>query len=263
MPSMNEIEKKDPQTPGPESATGEGQKAAEQSSVTKVDVLHTFVEEYKARDDQNFCFQKRNFWLGVTTAVLLFAYTTITFLQWRTMYQSFQASQRAFVALGLPDGKIADFLPGNNARHPQRLKFYFRNYGATTAQNTRIHLWPVTTAPGQGARLTFEPFDKKHPLMKELGVDIPPGFPQAVNISYPDATREELDTEQKNLVIWGRIAYVDMLGEHCEVFGVIYDQEFILVPGQLDACATRNIRMEILKTPPIQTPTPDPYHSQE
>lgn len=75
-------EQKEPQPPRPEGAAAEGHEAAEQASIREVDALHALVNEYKARDDQNSRLQRRNFWLGVVTACLLFTYTTLTFFSW-------------------------------------------------------------------------------------------------------------------------------------------------------------------------------------
>jgi hypothetical protein len=97
MSSTHDPEKKEPQTPGPESTAEESHTTAKQSSITIVDALHAFVDEYKARDDQSSRLHRRNFWLGVTTAVLLFVYTTITALLWCETWQATRIAAEALI----------------------------------------------------------------------------------------------------------------------------------------------------------------------
>jgi hypothetical protein len=82
MSSGDSPDQKGSQPPAEETPPTKSHEAAQQPPIPEVDVLHTLVDEYKARDDQNARMQRRNFWLGVVTAVIIFIYTTVTALLW-------------------------------------------------------------------------------------------------------------------------------------------------------------------------------------
>jgi hypothetical protein len=65
--------------------------------------------------------------------------------QARDTHQQLELSERAAVYLGLPDGKIADFSDNGG---PNQLVLYFRNYGASTAKDTVIEVWPAVADLG-------------------------------------------------------------------------------------------------------------------
>jgi len=132
----------------------------------------------------------------------------------------FQATQHAAVYLGLPNGRSMDLAFRGKE---QRLVLYFRNYGASTAQNMTVEVWSVTTSPHhRSVTRTFpaRPGESSHP--HGVGPDIPPGFQHAEYFLYTDSSRKSLETGQNTLKIIGRIMYADSFGPYCETFSAVY-----------------------------------------
>jgi hypothetical protein len=102
MPSVKEPNQQDSQPPGPESPTTESNETPRPVRRTEVDVLQSLVDEYKTRNSQNACVQRRNFRLGVITAVLVFAYTTVAALQWCATQEANRIAQNALISADRP-----------------------------------------------------------------------------------------------------------------------------------------------------------------
>jgi hypothetical protein len=86
--SASEPYQSDTKAQRPESAAKNGDNGTTPILATKEAILQTFVDEYKTRDSQSYGLQKRNFWLAVIVALVIFGYTTVAALQWCAMQTS-------------------------------------------------------------------------------------------------------------------------------------------------------------------------------
>lgn len=233
MSSTNEPEKKEPQTPRPESATSECQAAAEESLVTEVDVLHAFVEEYKTRDDQNSCLQRRNFWLGVTTAILLFAYTTITALQWNAIIESNRINrealtsvQRAYVSFQGLSTRVTLLNPVTGKNGAIQFVVTWRNDGTTAAQASG---WVHEEQRPDALPRNFTFTNPLNPDDRRTFVIGPKGTTDSGIMLVPESFLDKVQQGSMHLYFWGAITYRDIfkdtpmhLTEFCvEVMNII------------------------------------------
>jgi hypothetical protein len=108
--SLDQPSQKDTKPYGPEASTQEGRGDANPILRTKKEILYTLVDEYKARDSQSYGLQKRNFWLAVIVALVIFGYTTVAALQWFTMQRQLTDSEAIqAVSISILDFQIHDF----------------------------------------------------------------------------------------------------------------------------------------------------------
>jgi hypothetical protein len=189
----------------PADARTYSQRIADQRDITPYQEQHRTTEQYYWKEQLRLakklnCLTSRlnriTIW-GIVVASLNFFFLWWTLDETRRQAniadQTFRATQSAAVYLGLPDGKLADFLLAEKGLY---IRLFFRNTGPTTAL----------------------PPDKHVP-----GPDIPPGSPYTEYLFYSDATREELESKKKYLQIIGRITYNDIFGDHCEAFTLDYN----------------------------------------
>lgn len=204
-----------------------------------LDVVHSFVNQYKANNDQNQRFQQRNLWWVKFTACVVALYTTVTTLQYcalmeanRMTRENFQKAQRAAVYLGLEDGKFMEF--ASPREDERRVVLYLRNYGSSVARGVRVLLYAVTAALNDYMiEAIIPPVAEWEGLTP--GLDLPPGFPYTGVRDLPSPTpRMDLEEGSMNLVILVRISYSDVFGSYCDDFVISYDwrsRGFQLGPG--------------------------------
>jgi hypothetical protein len=65
-------------------------------------MLHAFINEHRTQGKKNDAAQGRNFWLGVVTAFIVLAYTTVTFCQLRATRDANQIARDALSASQRP-----------------------------------------------------------------------------------------------------------------------------------------------------------------
>jgi hypothetical protein len=167
----------------------------------------------------------------VAILIVTVCYTRYAGRQWDTMQgqltamqasntqneRVFQATQRAAVYLGLPDGKFAEFA---SQREKLQVLLYFRNYGGQTARDTIVEAWPIATSVDHPSYMVkVPPFPAPRP---NRGPDLPPGFPSTSALSTPDLTQSLVETGQIDLKVMGRISYRDDFGSHCDSFSADY-----------------------------------------
>lgn len=137
--------------------------------------------------------------------------------------RTFQATQRAAVTLGLPDGKFIDFTVRGKKL---RVALYFRNYGIRTARSTIITVVPViTSAQAPSGVLNFSPVAPRPSNPAAVGPDIPPGFQHTEYLTSSVNSRKTFDIGKISVKLVGRITYQDEFGFHCETFSAAYDHD--------------------------------------
>jgi hypothetical protein len=211
----------------------EGQYNPAPIGATQVDILHALINEYKAGDKKNTCWQKRHFALGVVTAGVVTIYTTIAALQWWAMYtanrqsaDNFTASQRPYVSLGTKDGIVGYF---DRNTDPVKIILYFHNGGNLPA--LRFNLFDVEP-PNQKRQLP--PQNMARVKMSNGGFMYIAGL-QTINRdsdlseSWPTPIKlkdiEDADTHPDGmpLTLYGRFEYCDEFGEYtCRDFILSY-----------------------------------------
>lgn len=180
---------------------------------------------------------------------------------------TFEIVQRASVNLGLPDGKIGEFLPGARPS-ASSIVLYFRNYGTITAYNTIVEFWPMTIF-----------FDKAEPKIHipapeetgTFGPSMPLGFPFPVSQTYTGSSFDDVESGKVILQIVGRIRYADTHKMYCESFLVTYARnpvsKFMIFSGgdltkDFNFCVKRDFSLH-WETPRTIPPTNVPYREQE
>lgn len=180
------------------------------------------------------------FYLEVAGFILAVLYAGINVGMWRAQLaanelnsRAFEATQRAALVLGLPDGVMARFLDSNAGG----VAIYFRNDGRSTAKDAVVESWEVLTPPAAtvyisafnetlkpGALRRVQPgavFDAG--TGKLIGPDVPGGsiLTHYSPLAYGD--RIAVATGKKNFTIVGRASFDDNGGgKSCEAFCVTY-----------------------------------------
>jgi hypothetical protein len=174
-----------------------------------------------------------DFLIAVFTGLLML------FTLWQ--YELSRSAQRAAVYLGLPNGQVADF---NRENDPNELALYFRNYGASAAENTVIETWTMNPKSGEMVEQCVPKFQGFNPKEQHIpGIPMPPGFPYISHLTFSEKDRQQVESGQYGLRIIGRISYFDAFGGFCQPFAIDYmgNQEgFAISPSPSpDFCDTK------------------------
>jgi hypothetical protein len=156
-------------------------------------------------------------WLNFLIAAFSGLLTLVTWWQ----YDLGKNAQRAAVYLGLPNGQVAHSI----GEAPDTLGLDFRNYGASTAEDTVIETWTLFAKNGETVEQCVPRFQGFNPPEQRIpGIQIPPGFPYSASVSFSSGNLEQLTSGQCGLIIIGRVSYFDAFGKYCQPFAIEYQK---------------------------------------
>ncbi len=150
MASRNDPKQNGLRSIHPEGSTKEGERESIQILAPNEGSPPVLANQDSSIRERHYRLERRKFWVEVTTLIILLAYTTITFWQWRAMKDTLQIAHRAYISI--EDVQITDVMIDAD----MTLSFRLKNTGQVPADGV---LCSFSNAKGPGVYSRPNPID--------------------------------------------------------------------------------------------------------